>query len=143
MSYFLVSVRYDNYLQLKETDFKLIGFPAYSKRIESIEPGDKFILYIGSGKSLIPGIIESTSQMFWSTEFLWDDIFPKRIKTKKYIMLNQNNYVSMREIKNGLSFINPDVKKFGVYFMQGLRELSEEDYSYIYKKVAEKANETG
>lgn len=54
---------------------------------------------------------------------------------KKYIILSDDNYVSMKEIKNGLSFINPDIKKFGVYMMQGLRKLSEEDYKYILKKV--------
>jgi len=44
----------------------------------------------------------------------------------------------MKEIKNGLSFIRPEVKKFGVYFMQGVRELSEENYNYILRKVEKK-----
>lgn len=43
----------------------------------------------------------------------------------------------MRDIKDGLSFIRSEVKKFGVYFMQGLRELSEEDYNFILRKVEE------
>jgi hypothetical protein len=41
----------------------------------------------------------------------------------------------MKEIKNGLSFIDPIVKKIGVYLMQGLRKLSEEDYKYVLEKV--------
>lgn len=49
-----------------------------------------------------------------------------------------DEYVSMKEIKNGLSFINPDAKKFGVYMLQGLRKLSEEDYKYVLKKVRSK-----
>ncbi len=142
MRYFIVSLRFDNFLQLKESNYRVIGFPEHCKMIESVQPGDKFILYIGSGKSLIPGIIEASSEMFWKSDLIWDDIFPKRIKAKEYLMLQDDKYVSMREIKNGLSFIRPEVKKFGVYFMQGLRELSAEDFKYIYGKVAEKSNET-
>lgn len=133
--YFLVSVRYSNFEQLKNNDFKVIGFPEHSKMIESVLPGDNFIIYIGSGKSVIAGIVEATSECYWDTELLWDDIYPKRVKMKKYIILPETKYVSMKEIKNGLSFINPDVKKFGVYLMQGIRKLSDSDYKYILEKV--------
>lgn len=137
MKYFIVSLRYENFLQLKESGYKLLGFPEFSRKIEYTKPGDKFILYVGSGKSLIPGILEATSEMFVDRNLIWDDYFPKRIHTKQYIVLDEKKYVSMREIKDGLSFIRPEVKKFGVYFMQGLRELSEEDYNYILRKVEE------
>lgn len=53
---------------------------------------------------------------------------------EKHIVLAKDKYVSMKEIKKGLSFINPGVKKFGVYLMQGLRKLPE-DYKYILEKV--------
>lgn len=135
MKYFIVSLRYENFLQLKSSGYKLLGFPEFSRKIEATKPGDKFILYIGSGKSVIPGILEATSEMFIERNLIWDDYFPKRIHTKEYITLDEDKYISMKEIKNGISFIRPEVKKFGVYFMQGLRELSEEDYNYILRKV--------
>ena len=137
MKYFLVSLRYDNFLQLKNSGYKLLGFPKFSRKIETVKPGDKFILYVGSGKSIVPGILEAKSEMFIERNLIWDDYFPKRVSVQKYILLDDEKYVSMREIKNGLSFIRPEVKKFGVYFMQGLRELSEEDYNYILRKVKE------
>lgn len=135
MNYYMVSLRQSNFQQLLEHDFEVIGFPEYSKQIEMVKPGDKFVLYIGSGKSMIPGIVEATSECYWDNELLWDDVYPKRVRMKKHIILSDDKYVSMKEIKNGLSFINPNVKKFGVYMMQGLRKLSEEDYKYILKKV--------
>ncbi|MCM1235259.1 MAG: EVE domain-containing protein [Ruminococcus flavefaciens] len=138
MNYFLVSLRYDNFKQLQESGFEVIGFPEHSKMIESVKPGDKFVLYIGSQKSLIPGVVEAASECFWDNELIWDDIYPKRVKMKVDIMLKPENYVSMKEIKNGLSFINPEVKKFGVYLMKGIRKLSEQDYSYIMEKVRSK-----
>lgn len=141
MQYFLVSLRYENYCKLLESDFELIGFPGKYTLIDSIKQGDKFVLYIGSGKSLIPGILEADGELYWDNEMLWDDIFPKRVKTKKYKILEEN-FVSMKEIKNGFSFIKPEVKKFGVYFMKGVRKLSEEDYKYICEKVDEIYNET-
>lgn len=131
----MVSIRLDNFLQLREAGYNMLGFPKYSRMIESVKPGEKFILYIGSVKSKISGILEATSEVFIKKDLIWDDYFPKRIYTKQYIILNDDMYVSMREIKNGLSFIRPEVKKFGVYFMQGLRELSEDDYLYLLKKV--------
>ncbi len=130
-------MRLDNFLQLKDTGFNMLCFPDYSRMIESIKPGDKFILYIGPGGLQIPGILEATSEVFIKNDLIWDDYFSKKINTKKYIILNNDTYVSMQEIKNGLLFIRPEVKKFGVYFMQGLRELSEDDYLYLLKKVNE------
>jgi predicted RNA-binding protein len=112
MNYYLVFLRYDNFIQLDETDFEVIGFPEHSKMIESAKLGDKFILYIGSNKSLIPGIVEATSECYWDNELIWDDIYPKRVRMK--IVMKPEDYISMKKIKNGLSFINPEVKKFGV-----------------------------
>ena len=47
-------------------------------------------------------------------------------------------YVEMRLIKDGLSFIKPEVIRFGVYFMNGLKKLKIEDYDYIYKHCINK-----
>ena len=135
MNYYMVSHRQSNFEQLIEHDFEVIGFPEYSRQIEQVKPGDKFVLSVGSGKSMIPSIVEATSEYFGDNELFWDDIYPKRVRMKKNIILAKDNYVSMKEIKNGLSFINHDVKKFGVYLVQGLRKLSEEDYKYILEKV--------
>jgi hypothetical protein len=60
----MVSLRQTNFEQLLENDFKVIGFPEYSRQIEQVKPGDIFVLHIGSGKSLIPEIVEATSEYF-------------------------------------------------------------------------------
>ena len=138
MQYFLVSLRKENFEKLKESNFDMIGFPEKYRLIDRIELGEKFVLFVGSGKSLVVGILESTGKIYRDNNLFWDDYFPKRVKTKVHIILEEEKYVSMRQIKDGLSFINPDVKKFGVYLMKGVRKLSEEDYKYLYEKVVQK-----
>lgn len=141
MRYYLISLRIDNYKQLASSNYSVVGLPEYSRMVEKIQPGDKIVLYVGKPTTGIPGIIEATSSMFVDHSLLWDDFFPKRIHAKPYIMLPEGTSVSMREVKNGLSFIRPELKKFGVYFMQGIRELSCADYTYLYEKVVACQNE--
>lgn len=140
MNYYLISLRKDNFKQLKENGFSLVGLPAYSRIVESIRPGDKIVLYVGKPISGIPGIIEATSEMYYSDSWLWDEFFPKRINATPYKMID-DSFVPMRDIKNGLSFVRPEIKKFGVYFMQGIRKLSDSDYAYLEEKVGEMSNE--
>ena len=142
MNYFLISLRYENYKQLCESNFSEIGLPEHSRLVETIVPGDRIVLYVGKPKSGIPGIIEATSSMFISRTMLWDEFFPKRITAKPFLMLSDEEFVSMRNAKNGLSFVRPELKKFGVYFMQGIRKLSEADYNYLYEKVKNYGNES-
>lgn len=133
--FYIVSVRYENYKQIREDHFSRIGFPGKGKRPDDIKIGDKLVLYVGSRKSIVVGVLEVTSKMIWSNELVWDDIFPKRFETKPILVLPEKKGVDMRDIKNGLSFINPSIKKFGVYFMTGLKEINEDDYIYIYEKL--------
>ncbi len=135
MHYFLISLREENYQQLVSSGFRLVGLPEYSRIVERIQPGDIIALYVGRPASGIPGFIEATSPMFMDHSLLWDDYFPKRIHAKVNYMLPQGCFVPMRDIKNGLSFVRPEVTKFGVYFMQGIRELNKSDFDYLYEKV--------
>ncbi|GEM_PF-1902014 len=137
-SFYIVTLRYDNFLQLKDNDFSLIGFSERSKIAEKLKQGDKLVIYIGSRVSKIAGIIEINSTLIWDNDLIWDDIFPKRYKTNKVIILDPEKYVEMRLIKDGLSFIKPEVIRFGVYFMNGLKKLKIEDYDYIYKHCINK-----
>ena len=140
METFLVSLRISNYQQLLENYFKEIGFPDRYTLIDNIQPGDKLVLYIGSGKSLVAGILEVTSNIYWNNELIWDEFFPKRVTTMPQIILPMNKAVDMRKIKNGLTFINPDIKKYGSYFMKGVRKLSLQDYEYLKEKILEANN---
>ena len=97
-------------------------FPEFSRKIESKKPGDKLIIYIGSGKLLIPGILEADRREFVERNLFREHYFPSRVQTKHCIVLDEKKYVSMRKIKDDLSFIRPEVKKFCVYFMQELRK---------------------
>lgn len=102
MQHFLVSLRKENFEKLKESNFDMIGFPGKYRFIDEVEPRDKFVLYVGSGKSLVVGILEATGKIYWGNNLFWNDYFPKRVKTKVHVILEEEKYVSMRQIKDGL-----------------------------------------
>lgn len=131
--HYIVSVRKENFDELKKSNFSLIGFPDRCKIADSLKMGDKLIVYVGSRVSVVAGIIEVASEMKYETTLLWDDIFPKRFKTKPLILLEEKKYLPMAKIKNGLSFIDPSIIKYGVYFMSGIKIINDEDYNYILK----------
>lgn len=53
------------------------------------------------------------------------------------MILDKKQFLNMSEIKNGLSFIDPEIKKYGVYFMMGIKQLNENDFQYLYEKIKE------
>lgn len=135
MNYYLVSLRYENYEVIKEEGFSIMGFPNRSQIVESVEPGDKLVLYIGSRKSVIAGIVEATSEFFLDNELLWDEVFPKRINIREYKILKPQNFIPIKSLINGLSFVDETKKRYGLYFMQAIRKLSKEDYKLFYDVV--------
>ena len=130
--YYIISMRYENFHQIRDDGFSMIGFPKSSLMAKKLKIGDLLVLYIGSRKSQLAAILEVNSEMIWENDLRWDDFYPIRYKTKPIIVLNPNNYLDMRKIKNGLSFINPEIVKFGVYFMSGIKRISYEDYKYLH-----------
>ena len=141
IQHFIVSVRYENFKQLRDNGFKLIGFPEASVMAKHLNIGDRLVLYIGSRKSQLAAILQINSEMMEKYDMTWDDFFPTRYETKPLIVLPKNQYLDMREIKNGLSFINPEITKFGVYFMSGLKRITDDDYNYLSKLFEEATRE--
>ena len=131
MRYWIYVVRKENFEITSENQFSLIGFPERKmKMAKEVNVGDKVVLYIASGVSKIPGILEIKSDYYESREWIWDDTFPIRLKTKPYIILKKDKFLDMRKLKDKLHFIkNKEVWK--VYFMHALKEIDEKDYKVI------------
>lgn len=134
MSYFLTSIRKENYEVLEENSFEFIGFSEKSHLAELLEPGDIIILYIGSRESKIAGYVEVLDKYFWDNRLIWDDIFPKRVKIKSRIILNDNDKIQVKELVPNLSFV-VNKKRYGMSFFAGIRRIPEEDALYIIKEI--------
>ena len=140
MNGYIISLRKDNFENIRDSGYSLVGFTEHCKIAEKLQPGDQLIIYVASGISKFVGVLEVSEKYYWDTELLWDDIYPKRVKTAPKIILKDDKWVDVRKIKDSINFItNKENPKFGVYFMQGIRKLTEADYEFISAEI-KKAN---
>lgn len=138
MNYYIVTLRRSNFEIIQDNNFSMIGFSDHSKIAERIVEGDRFIIYL-SGKSVVVGELEAKGSYKWDTSLVFDDIYPKRIDMRQVCILKKDSWIKMKEIKNGLSFIDPKNEKYGVYFMNTPKRLNEKDYKYL-SNLIKKAN---
>jgi len=135
MEYWLYVLRKENYDISLSNKFSFIGFPQRRLRsIKEMNVGDKVILYIASGKSKIAGIIEIKSDYYESYDFVWDDTFPIRLKTKPLIILKNDKFIDVRELIDRLSFVR-NKKAWRNYFMQSIKKIDFKDYKLIERYV--------
>ena len=138
MSYYLTSLRKENFEVLEKNGFSTIGFNEKSRMADRLNNGDIIVLYIGSRVSKIAGYIVVDSKCYWDNDMIWDDVFPKRIKTFPSCILK--NMIDIREIVDKLSFVR-NKQRFGMSFMSGLRSLPELDGKFLIKEIEKRARE--
>jgi len=135
MKYWLYVLRKENFEITSENKFSLIGFPERKLKIaKEMDVGDKIVLYIASGVSKIPGIVEIKSDYYESREWIWDDTFPIRLKTKPYIILKKDKFLDMRKLKDKLHFIKYK-EAWRTYFMQAIKKIDDKDYKIIEQQI--------
>lgn len=143
MQGYIISLRKENYDSIMKSGYSVVGFTSSCKIVEKVEPGDILIMYLASGISKFVGTLRVKEKYYWDTQIIWDDIYPKRLKTEPIDILSADSSIDVRNLKNDLSFItNKEIKKFGVYFMQGIRKLNTEDFEFLIRciKKADMAN---
>jgi len=140
MKYYLTSLRKENYEVIESNNFNLIGFNEHSQIADKLEIGDVIILYIGSRVSQIAGYVTVTEKSYWDTNLIWDDVFPKRVKIKPGIILNDK--VDVRQIIEELSFVK-NKKRYGMSFLAGLRKLPDEDGKMIIEEIERRDDRNG
>jgi len=135
MKYWLYVLRKENFEITSENKFTLIGFSERNLNMaKEMNVGDKIVLYIASGVSKIPGIVEIKSDYYENRDWIWDDLFPIRLKTKPNIILKKNKFLDMRELKDKLNFIK-NKKAWRVYFMHAIKKIDDKDYKIIEQQV--------
>ena len=136
MNYYIVTLRRSNFEIIQENEFNMIGFSNRSKIADKIVAGDRFIIYL-SGKSVVVGELEAKGPCTWDNTLVFDDIYPKRVDMRQVCILKEDSWIKMKKIKNGLSFIDPQNEKYGVYFMNTPKCISEKDYKYLKRFIEE------
>jgi len=138
----IVTVSEDN---LQETlKHNLIGLPERRRNLlKRVRPGDTVVFYIGKKRAGYGGptasvsqfgpIAEVTGEEFFSDVPIWGsrgrDVFPSRLP----ISLVSEGRVNAADVIPHLSFIQKS--RWGLYFLTGIRELSEEDYKTLVASI--------
>lgn len=139
MNYYLTSLRKENYEIIEENGFNLIGFNEKSLLAEQLSKGDILIIYIGSRESKIVGYIEVVDKYYWDNELIWDDIFPKRVKIKPKVILNDSSKINVKDLVSKLSFVS-NKKRYGMSFLAGIRRIPAVDAVYIIEEIERRKN---
>ncbi|RUM28740.1 MAG: hypothetical protein DSY42_07880 [Aquifex sp.] len=138
------SIYKKNFDLLKNLNFSILGFRSkYYNLASKISTGDKILIYIPRYKK-IAGILVATSTVFYDESKIWEsnigyfkqiereELFPIRVKTRPFIILEEQDWINVPEIITKLS-IGQKYKKWGVQFQRGLYKFPCEDLEYILK----------
>ena len=109
MNYYLSCVRKENFEVIQNRNFAVIGFHANSHLADKLEPDDRIVLYVGSRVSCFSAILEVKSKVYWDNELIWDDVFPKRVKTSPFMILKKEEWIDVRGILGELSFVKTSI----------------------------------
>lgn len=131
MQYWLCVLRKENFDINASKNFSCIGFSKrFLKSAMEINIGDKVVIYVASKISKIAGIVEINSDYYESYDWVWDDVFPIRLKTKPFIILENDKFIDIRILINKLSFIR-NKKAWRYYFRHSLKKIDFKDYKLI------------
>lgn len=76
--------------------------------VERLRPGDYLLCYLVRVSRFI-GVLEIVSEAFYSTDQIWNmDVFPCRVRVKRVITLAPENAVPITQLKDRLTFFDPD-----------------------------------
>lgn len=114
-------------------------FSPRTAKISRLKPGDKVIVYAaGKGNRCFIGSfclesVPDVEEADGSLELIHlKKYFPLSCRIKNILIWSKP--VAIKDVLDDLSFIG-DKKNYGLYLRQGMRELSEQDYSVIVGKA--------
>ena len=132
MAYWVVTERYENWLIDKQMGFTVFGVSESKRKLASrIVAGDSIITYISSGRSCFSDLREATVNGVTELGIKgrYDDPFPFAIRTKPVLILQEEKWISIKDIARDLSFL-----KNG-YWIQAFRaspkQIPEQDGIYL------------
>jgi len=141
----IVTVSEDN---LQETlKNNLVGLPERRRNLlKRVRPGDTVVFYIGKKRAGYGGPRASVSQFgpiaevageeFFSDDPIWGVRGKERFPARLPICLVSEGRVNAADVTPRLNFVR-DKNKWGLYFLTGIRELSEEDYKTLLAAITE------
>jgi len=143
---YIVTISEDN---LQETlKRKLIGLPERrSKLAKRIHPGDTIIFYIGKKRAGYGGprasvsefgpVVKVTDEGFFSDILIWNSRSGERFPYRLPISIVLEGRVKAGDVIPRLKFAQGK-EKWGLYFLTGIREVSEEDCITLLAAIKKK-----
>lgn len=111
------------------------GFKArHRRKVERMQPGDRFVFYI-KGKKLLSGLATVSGSFYEDHGLIWradkgDDDYPWRIPVTVDLAIPEENAVSVEFLVDALDMTKP-FPKWQLAFQGQLHELTDHDFHLI------------
>jgi len=140
MNYWLYVLRKENYEVSSLKKFSVIGLAKRNlNTAKKINIGDRIIIYIASRISKFAGIIEVISDYYENNDIVWDGIFPIRLRTKPYLILDNNKFIDVHGLVDKLSFIR-NKTIWRNYFRHTIIKIEFKDYKLVEHHLKKQKN---
>jgi len=146
MAYWIVVGSPDNFEIARRRGFDIFGFKSSRRREASeMKPGDKLVFYL-TGVMKLAGIATVDSPYFedhtpvWRSEKKPGEDFPFRVRVKPDVLLDEPNYLDVREIGPRLAYTKKwPAEHWRLAFQGNLHQIPREDYQFILAEMREPA----
>jgi len=146
MAYWIVVGSPDNFEIARRRGFDIFGFKSSRRREASeMKPGDKLVFYL-TGVMKLAGIATVDSPYFedhtpvWRSEKKPGEDFPFRVRVKPDVLLDEPNYLDVREIGPRLAYTKKwPAEHWRLAFQGNLHQIPREDYQLIIAEMREPA----
>jgi len=146
MAYWIVVGSPENFEIARRRGFDIFGFKSSRRREASeMKPGDKLVFYL-TGVMKLAGIATVDSPYFedhtpvWRSEKKPGEDFPFRVRVKPDVLLDEPNYLDVREIGPRLAYTKKwPAEHWRLAFQGNLHQIPREDYQLILAEMREPA----
>lgn len=142
--YWLVVGSKENFETTKQNGFTIQGVKKrYRKKAEQMKPGDKIIYYL-TGLMVIAGVVTVQSECFEDETFIWpctnpNETYPWRVKIEADFVPEEAGYLSVKEIKDKLTYLEKWPEKSWTLGFQGnVHQWPQADYLMVRKALEAK-----
>lgn len=134
----LIVERYENWRADKANNFSFFGVPKRKVKLaQEIKKGDTLITYVSLGFSSFADLREVTSDSLIDIheKHQYDDIFQSGIATRAIEVLDEDNWVPIKEgLLDSLS-ITKGKKNWGNTMYNPIKKLSEDDAALLISSI--------
>lgn len=137
-NYWLVVGSYENYLISKERGFTVQGLKSRQrKKAHLVKPNDKMLYYL-TGRMEIASVVTVKSETYEDHTRIWpcsssaDEVYPWRFTIEPDLIVDEDRFVSAREIYAELEYLKKwPAKNWTLGFQGNVHQWPEHDYQIV------------